>query len=407
MRQRWITALACGLLTATAARAQVQFGVLGDIDVRWVHASSDTSFLYGGPGQLRFDSTHEDLRLGRAFLEPSLRFADTLTLKAVVDAYADDNWNSVNLSEFYLSWRPFPTNSIRWSAKVGAFFMPVSLENRGHGWSDVYTITPSALNTWIGEEFRTIGTEVEARWLGASQGYAGDVALVAAVYAWNDPAGVLLAERGFVMADRPSGLFGTLQNPRIGFYHEVDRRPGYYAGIDWHHGDWFELRALHYDNLANLDTYTEAGGSAWRTAFDSIGARLEPDAHWTFIVQALTGNTQVRDAPQDPRFSMNLRASFALASFEWRGERLTARYDDFNTHQLSGFYGPPDNDAGHAWTLAWSHRFTNSWEFAAEWIRLIGGNPARTELSLPAPFNESQLQLALRYRFEFKDRALR
>ena len=75
--------------------------------------------------------------------------------------------------------------------------MPVSLENRGVGWSDVYSITPSALNTWTGEEFRTIGAELEGRWLGASHGYLGDVALVGAVYGWNDPAGALIADRGY------------------------------------------------------------------------------------------------------------------------------------------------------------------------------------------------------------------
>jgi hypothetical protein len=130
----------------------------------------------------------------------------TNRLHAELDAYADYGGNPADLSEFYLDVRPFPTTSVRWRARVGSFFMPASLENRGIGWTNVYSITPSAINTWLGEEFRTIGAELEVRWLGASSGYLGDVALIAAAYGWNDPAGVLIAKRGFALTDRPLHL---------------------------------------------------------------------------------------------------------------------------------------------------------------------------------------------------------
>src|SRR5277367_2535337 len=206
-------ALLCSLLWIAGASAQDRLDLTGEADVRWVAASGAPSYLNGGEGLLRFDPDHEDLRLGYALLAARLRITDILSAHVVADAYGDHDRNVVDLSEAYLQARPFPSTAIRWSAKAGAFFMPVSLENRGPGWTDVYTITPSALNTWIGEEFRTIGTEFEARWLGASQGYLGDVSLVGAVYGWNDPAGVLLAVRGFGLTDRPSMLFGGLGEP--------------------------------------------------------------------------------------------------------------------------------------------------------------------------------------------------
>lgn len=153
------------------------------------------------------------MRVGRAFLARSLRVSDIVTLRAVIDAYGDHDRNPIDLSEAWAEIRPFPSHSIRWQARIGAFHMPVSLENRATGWSDVYSITPSALNAWTGEEFRTIGAEVQARWLGASSGYLGDIAAVGAVYAWNDAAGALLADRGFALTDRPSTLFGGLGRP--------------------------------------------------------------------------------------------------------------------------------------------------------------------------------------------------
>ncbi len=393
-------AIAC--LLAGFAAAGDQLNIDGALDMRWVHATGDTSFLDGGLGNLRFDPDHEDLRLGRAFMAARLRLSDIVTLHGVADAYGDHDRNPADLSEFFADVRPYPTNALRWRARIGAFYMPVSLENRGPGWSEAYAITPSALNAWMGEEFRTIGAELEARWLGASSGYFGDVALVAAAYAWNDPAGALVAERGFALTDRPSTLFGGLGRPPITFYHEIDRKPGYYAGLTWRHHDRLEIRALRYDNRADPGAFTQAGGGAWRTRFSSYGARLEPDARWTFIAQYLDGDTVIGpDSAGDGQFVMTYHAAFALASFERGKERLTARFDDFGTHQSSGFYGPPSDQTGHAWTAAWSHEFDDHWQLVAEWIRVTSAFPPRA-LYAEAPGSiDTQIQIAVRYRFQF------
>src|ERR1700680_286205 len=391
----------CSFLFSTAtAEAQDRLTVDGDIDLRWVHATGESSFLNGGLGDLRFDPNHEGVRLGRAFLAPNFRVTGIVSVHAVIDAYDDQDRNAVDASEFYVDVRPFPTTSIRWRARVGAFFMPVSLENRGIGWTAVYSITPSAVNTWLGEEFRTIGAEFEARWLGASSDYLGDVALVAAAYGWNDPAGALLAQRGFALTDRPSTLFGGLGRPPITFYHEIDRKPGFYAGLSWRHHDRLEMRALRYDNRADPGASTVAGGTAWRTRFSSFGARLTPTANWTFIAQYLDGDTIVSaDEADEDQFRMTYHAAFALASLEWGRERLTARVDRFGTHQSSGFYyGPPADDSGHAGTAAWTHDLGAQWQLAAEWIRVTSRFPPRASYGeLPANV-ESQTQVAIRYR---------
>jgi hypothetical protein len=382
------------------AVADDQLNVAGTLDLRWVHATGELSYLNGGLGTLRFDPEHEGLRAGRASLASRLRVSDIVTLHAVVDAYGDHDRNPVDLSELFVDVRPFPAHALRWRLRAGAFHMPISLENRGAGWSDVYSITPSAINTWLGEEFRTFGAELEARWLGASSGYLGDLALVAAAYGWNDPAGVLLAERGFALTDRPSTLFGGLGRPPLTFYHEIDRRPGYYAGLSWRHHDRLEVRALRYDNRADPGAATAAGGGAWRTRFSSLGARLEPTARWTFISQYLDGDTVIGpDSAGSNQFRMTYRAAFGLASLEWGRERLTARYDDFRTHQLSGFYGPPTDESGHAWTVGWAHELGERWLVAAEWIRVSSRFPPRTAYGVAAAVLESQTQLAIRYRF--------
>jgi hypothetical protein len=388
-------------LCAGPALADDRLTVVGAVDVRWVHSTSDLSYLDGGLGKLRFDQDDTGLRLGRAFVASRLRVTDLVTVHAVMDAYGDHDRNPVDLSELFAEVRPYPTSALRWRVRVGAFYMPISLENRGPGWSDVYSITPSALNTWLGEEFRTLGTEFEARWLGASSGYLGDVSLVAAAYAWNDPAGALIADRGFALTDRPSTLFGGLGRPPLTFYHEIDRKPGIYAGLSWRHHDRLEMRALRYDNRANAAASTVAGRRAWRTRFSSFGARLTPTAHWTFIAQYLDGDTVVSAGEADEaEFRMTYHAAFALASLEWGRERLTARVDRFGTHQSSGFYyGPPPDDSGHAWTAAWTHDLGPQWQVVAEWIRVTSRFPPRASYGeLPANV-ETQTQVAVRYRF--------
>lgn len=399
-----VRCLACllGVLGAAVAHAQWQLDVPGAIDVRWVHATGAESYLNGGLGILRFDPEHEGLELGRAFVAPRLQVTDTLTLHAVIDAYGDYGGNPVDLSEFWAELRPFPSNALRWRLRVGAFHMPVSLENRGVGWSDVYSITPSALNTWLGEEFRTLGAELEARWLGASRGYLGDIAVVGAAYGWNDNAGELLADRGFALSDRPSTLFGGLGRPSTNFYQEIDHRPGYYAGLTWRHHDRLEVRALRYDNLGDPEATTGSGDGAWHTRFSSLGARFEPDANWTVIAQYLDGDTITGpNAETDDQFRMTYRAAFLLASIELRRERLTLRFDDFHTHQTSGYYGPLTDEAGHAWTAGWTHELGHEWQLAAEWIHVVSRFPPRTEVGGAPIFLQTQAQIAIRYRFRF------
>ena len=92
---------------------------------------------------------------------------------------------------------------------MGAFFPPISLENDGIGWTSRWTLTPSAINSWVGEELRTIGAELRVE----HRGDAGTFSAQAALFGRNDPAGELLAARGWSMGDLTSGLGAVLRNP--------------------------------------------------------------------------------------------------------------------------------------------------------------------------------------------------
>jgi hypothetical protein len=390
------------LLLSGLARADDRLQLDGLIDLRLVHTDAAPSYLYGGLGPVRFDDDHDGLRLGRASLALRARISETVTATAVIDAYDDGDINGAGVSEAFVQWRPFPSNSVRWQLKAGAFYLPVSLEHRLLGWSSPYTLSASAVNTWVGEEFRVLGAELEARWLGGAHGYHGDIALVGGVYGWDEGAGAVIAQRGWALTDRPSFAFGALGEARPGLYYQFDGHPGAYGGISWRHHERLEVRALHYDNRADPAASNLEGYAGWNTRFNALGARWEPIDLLTFAAQYLDGRTAVGPNGSPTQLLMDLSAWYGLASIEFGRNRFSVRYDRFATLQTSGFYGAPSDEAGHALTVALLHRLAEQWELAAEWLRVESQFPPRASFGQAVASTDTQVQLAIRYRFRFE-----
>ncbi|RYZ64437.1 MAG: hypothetical protein EOP08_08995, partial [Proteobacteria bacterium] len=152
-----ILCVVLALAGGRAARAEVDTDV--SLDLRVIDSSGLPSYLNGGLGKLRFDPRHDGLRLG--LLRFGLRAPVTddvhLTVEAVT--YGDHDANPVDLLEAVLDWRPLPSGPWKSELRAGAFYAPISLENRMRGWRSPYLLSSSAINTWVGEELRTIGLE--------------------------------------------------------------------------------------------------------------------------------------------------------------------------------------------------------------------------------------------------------
>ena len=195
----------------------------------------------------------------------------------------DDDKNPIDLTEAYLEYRPYPRAGWRTRVRLGAFYPPMSLESRAIGWETPYTITPSAISSWIGEEIRTIGLEAQVDWLGTRLGHSFDFQLTGAVFGWNDPAGTMLAMHGFAMHDRQTTLFGRvgalqtdLEMAKKELFHEIDGRPGFYVGAQARYLDRAILNVLHYDNRADpAAEAVEIRDFAWKTRFDAAALRIE------------------------------------------------------------------------------------------------------------------------------------
>jgi hypothetical protein len=377
---------------------EFEFGM----DLRAVASDGTQSRLDGGLGKLRYDEDHDGLRLGLLRLGYRGELGDYVHLNAEAFAYGDHNHQPIDLTQAYAELRPLPHSGWRSRLKLGAFYPDISLENRMRGWLSPYTLSFSAINTWIGAELRTIGAEYNLDWLGLQNGHDFEFSLNAAAFGWNDTAGTVLATRGWGLDDRQTTLFGHFgardQAPlseRILFYNNFDHRAGYYAGVSAGYREVLQLKVLHYDNRADPSTYEEnIEDSAWLTYFDSLGARWTPNANWTVISQWLHGRTFV-DAPPSNSFSFN--SSFLLASWKHGANRLSARYDRFAEQQTRSNFFFYLNDDGHAWTLAYQRDINEHWNVVLEGLDVTSTTSGRSSIGLPVAAREKQLQLAVRF----------
>jgi hypothetical protein len=373
------------------------------LDLRAVASDGRESFLDNGQGKLRFDEDHEGIQLGRLRLAWDQPLGEVFSAHVEASRWDDDDKNPIDLTEAYVEYRPYPRAGVRTRLRLGAFYPPMSLENRAAGWETPYTINPSAISSWIGEEIRTVGLEGQIDWLGTRLGHSFDLQLTAAVFGWNDPAGTMLAAHGFALHDRQTTLFGRVCAPQTNpefaakeLFHEVDDRAGFYLGAQIRYLDRAVLNLLHYDNRGDPTVQLPSiRDFAWLTKFDAAALRIETGNGWTAILQALDGSTYI--APGGFWLDWLFDSQSAMLAKRVGAHMVAARYDAFNV-LFSGDPAASGSEDGHAWTLAYSFDRGDHWRFALEWMRVESDVPARVaQLGEPAFARESKLEFSARY----------
>ncbi|GLR15194.1 hypothetical protein GCM10007907_39840 [Chitinimonas prasina] len=396
--------LACLTLLAPAYALEVE----GLLDQRLVYSNSPQGWLEGGLGKQRHDARHDGLRLGQAMLLLRGELADTVSAQAVINL-ADDRASAFDVSEAWLRWKPLPTGPWRHSAKVGAFFPAVSLEHDGLGWTTTRTLSASAINSWIGEELRTIGLEYTLARPGRFAGSPHDISLSLAAFKGNDPAGTLIAWRGWGVGDRITGLTEKLplpdlpvyrddgriakQDSRVDNFRELDGRWGYHAGLHYGYGGRLELSAFHYDNRAD-PLVVNRGQYAWTTRFKQLALRWRPDQEWEILSQWLAGSTVMGRNAVNAAY----RSAYVLAAHPLGSGKLAVRYDYFSSRERDRLPEDPNGEHGQALALAYSWPWRDSLSVMAEGLVLRSERPARQLLSTPSRQTERSLSLALRWR---------
>lgn len=389
---------ASALAAATAHAANWEL----DLDLRAVTSDASRSVIDGGYSPTRFSEGQSGLQLGRLRLALDTALGEVWTLHLDASAWGNAYKNPVGLTEAYLQFRPYPRNALRLRMKAGAFYAPVSLENGAAGWASPYTLSFSALNSWLAEELRTLGLETKVDWLGTRSGLPFDVGAVAGVFGWNEVAGAALTEGGFILDDRQTPVFdgvGKLEAPngaRIEPFRQIDGRAGYYGGLDLQAPGRLLITALRYDNRADPSASDVVSHVfAWHTSFNSAGARMEYGAGWTVIAQWMAGHTEI--APGGHTLEWPFNARYVLLSKRLTSRQaLSVRYDRF---QVGSRNAKQDGEqSGHAWTLAYLFDAGRDWRLTLEWLRVRSSSYSWSEdENLPGPVTDNQVQLSVRY----------
>jgi hypothetical protein len=198
----------------------------------------------------------------------------------------------------------------------GTFFLPTSRENVDELWETPYSITPSALNSWMGEELRPIGVDASYK----LDGFLGG----ATVFRGNDTFGAIPASRGWAIRDHWTTL-GEHLPVGEGYFTstsaENDSRVGWSARGRWNN-DHATIQLTHIDNRS--DAMEHGDLLDWQTRFDIAGGDYTIN-DWTLAAESGWGKTSVIFF--GTAFPTDIRASYALVSRRFATARATLRVE--------------------------------------------------------------------------------
>lgn len=298
--------------------------------------------------------------------------------------------------------------------RLGHFFLPTSCENVEVAWSSPYTITFSALNSWIGEDVRPTGALAE---YSLAVGGINELRFGASVFGGNDAAGTLLAWRGWAMGDRltvydelvplppleilaSGGPFAAqLDGGTRPFGDDLDSRLGRAGYVSFVRPQKARLQWSHYDTRGDRGLY--AGQYSWMTEFDLVGFELHATPSWSFAGELLDGSTGM-GPHRGPYVQLDMKTSYLLASFAPGPFRLTLRWETFETVDRERAGTRDNNEDGRAWTLAFFWETGPALRLGLELVDLEADRPSAAASGLDPTPDARSATLELRYYFNWK-----
>jgi hypothetical protein len=389
------------------------------LDGRLVVADGANSWVDGGFGKTRFDGTADgDFQLNAHPVEAALiwqpRFSNSFVGNfSAAYQHGHDRDENFDLMEGYLTFIPSRSGNTNFALKAGLYWPEISLEHAtGGAWSTVYTITPSAINSWVGEEVKVIGAE------GTLYQTIGDMdfSATAGVFGFNDTSGTLLSFRGWALHDVKSTLFGQFELPPLNPFMtivqepvtrsilEIDDRPGFYGRVEWRPSPSIVLNAFYYDNRGVPEEFTASLQWGWRTRFWNVGAVVDLGPSTRLLAQGMTGTTLMGFIPNgETRYWVDTRYSsaYALLTHQVGDIAVSGRVELFETKERGSEMVPAEeNEDGWAATIAGRVPVRDLLTLFVEALHIESERGARTiRLGLPAEESQTIVQAALRFRW--------
>lgn len=402
-----IVPLFVAILVPSLAQAQVGIGALhAVVDARAVAVNGEKSWVDGGFGKARFGSDGDwdfQPKVTEATVMWMPKFTTALSA-TIVGGYQDGLDNPVDLVEAFVAVKPLPHGSTQWSVRAGLFWPPVSQEHTGGAWSVGETITPSAINAWIGEEVKVVGVEGTI----TQQFGEHEVSATGAVFGYNDTSGTLLSFRGWALHDLKAPAFSKLplpplpaslvnpQAPKTKPLEELDNRAGYYVKVTWRPPLPFNLSALYYDN--NGDPLVERDRQwGWDTRFWNIGTEIVLGDRTKIIAQVMDGSTAMGFPSPKLWVLTDFSSAFVLLNRQVGDGAVTARYDTFKTRNTGQRLGPADDEDGWAITTAYRRPLNDKLTLFFEGMYVTSEKDARSRAGLAPRQDQTVLQTGLRF----------
>ncbi len=372
-------------------------------------ADGEPSWTDGGFGKTRFDGKQGDAAarpvLAEAALiwEPELRW-DLRGTVVVAAQHGQDK--AVDLVEAFIAYKPVPRGPTRFSARAGLYWPAVSLEHEGASWTVADMITPSAINSWIGEEVKLLGAELTAtRELGGNR-----LAATLGVFGFNDTAGTLLAFRGWALHDLKATAFGHQPLPKLNDFMqmaqapatkpliELDGRPGYYAKLSWQARAPVRLEAFYYDNRGDPTAVNDGLQWGWDTHFLNLGLRIDFSERTRLLAQALAGTTEMGFPDGEGRYwvETGYRAAYSRLTHEIGRLSLSGRVELFETDEEGAQMSAGESEQGWALTAAAAWALSPDATLLAEALHVASDRPVRSRQGLHPRQAQTVVQLALR-----------
>jgi hypothetical protein len=390
------------------------------LDARFVLADGHNSWVDGGFGKTRFDGTADgDFQFNAHPVEAALiwqpRFTRSLTANvSAAYQHGHDRDENFDLMEAYVTFIPSRSGNTGFAVKGGLYWPEISLEHAtGGAWSTVYTITPSAINGWVGEEVKVIGLEGTLfQTLGSH-----DFSVTAGAFGFNDTSGTLLSFRGWALHDIKNTAFGQFELPPLNRFMsfaqesvtrsilEIDDRVGFYGRAEWRPSSSLVLNAFYYDNRGDPEAVTASLQWGWRTKFWNAGLVFDIGPDTRLIAQGMTGTTLMGFVPPiagvtrrwvDTRF----RSAFALLTQRLGEAALSGRFELFDTRERGSRMNPAEEDeSGWAATAAGRMPVMDHLTLFVEALHVESKRGGRARLGLPRKESQTVLQAALRFRW--------
>ena len=409
-----ISVLLAGTAHVSTAQAETSLFDSGTytawVDLRLSQTDGERGWLDGGFGKLRHgDETAADIAQAALLWKPQL--TDTLSGYILLQGISDAEV-PIGIEEAYLQWKPVPKSGFRYGLRLGQMFPPVSMEHDGAGWTTQRSLTPSTINSWIGEEVLVRGLEINAQHTLAGH----TLGLTLGGFTRDDTAGTLLSWRGWALHDMSSAENSELKLPdgdNQGWYRifddnqapvskpmvELDGRLGYYARLDWRPPAPVAVNLEFYDNQGD-PMAVRNGQWGWATRFYNLGLayRLTPKDEW--LGQYMTGQTATGwPVGQGHRVvDTGFESAYLLLSHRCDdGARLTGRVDYFAVKDHSRRAADDNDETGYAATVAWMKPVNTYLDLGIEALHVISDRPARLTQGLSPQQGQTQLQVALKW----------